>query len=320
MAFKIVFLGSPEFAVISLRKLLETGATLAGVVTAPDRPKGRTLQAQATPVRLLAEQAGIPVLAVPDVNAPAVLEKLRSWQPNVIVLVAFGQILKDPILQLPPLGCVNVHPSLLPLYRGAAPMQRALLEGKKETGVTICKMVCKLDAGDILAQQATTIEDRDTFGLLHNRLANLGAELLIEALKALASGTQCAAPQDDAKATYAPKLTREEEFIRWDRPAAQIHNLVRALNPAPGASASLMRGKALEELKIWAVREDTAAGDGDAYGTVLETGKTGFRVATGKGSLWIEEIQSPSKARMPVARWLPGHPLDPKKDRFIHVA
>ena len=309
MAFRIGFLGSPEFAAVSLKKLLETGAIVAGVVTAPDRPKGRSLKSQPTPVSILAQQAGLPVLTPPDVNVPEVVQTLRSWHVNIIIVVAFGQILKEPLLDLPPLGCINLHPSLLPLYRGAAPIQRALMEGRTQTGVTVARMVRKLDAGDILAQQREVIRPGDTFGLLHHSLADTGAELLVEVLKALASGTHKAVAQDEAEATYALKLKREEEFIRWENPASQIRNLVRALNPAPGAASVLLYNTAREEVKIWSVREDEAVSRKAVAGTILEVGKTGMRVMTGRGSLWIQEIQSASRAKMPIAQWLLGHPV-----------
>ncbi len=314
MAFKIAFLGSPAFAARHLEALLQSGAHLAGVITAPDKPKGRSLALQPTPVRALAEQAGLPVLTPANINAPEVLAVLRSWEVNVIVLVAFGQILRDAVLALPPLGCINVHPSLLPLYRGAAPMQRAIMDGKKETGVTICKMARPLDSGDILLARPEAIRPEDTYGTLHDRLAALGCDLLIEAIKDLASGRAKAIPQDHAKATFAPKIKKEDERIAWEKPAAALRDLMRALNPAPGASAVLRRGNKQETVKIWSAREAGPSADA-APGDILQADAQGLRVAAGKGSLWIDEIQPASKAKMPIASWLSGHPIG-KGDAF----
>ncbi len=314
MAFKIAFLGSPVFAAKHLEALLQSGAALAGVITAPDKPKGRSLALQPTPVRLLAEKAGLSVLTPTNINHPDVLAVLRSWEVNVIVLVAFGQILKDAVLDLPPLGCINVHPSLLPLYRGAAPMQRAIMDGKTETGVTICKMARPLDSGDILLARQEPIRPEDTYGTLHDRLAAMGCDLLIEALKDLASGRAKAVPQDHAQATFAPKIKKEDERIAWSKPAVSIRDLIRALNPAPGASAVLRRGKEQETVKIWSAREGDAS-SGASPGDILQADAQGLRVAAGKGSLWIDEIQPASKAKMPIAAWLSGHKIR-KGDTF----
>lgn len=319
MAFHVVFLGSPEFAAVSLQKLLETGATVAGVVTAPDRPKGRELKLHPTPVRMLADKAGVPVLTPADVNAPEALAAIRAWKPNVIVVAAFGQILKQELLDMPPLGCVNVHPSLLPEYRGAAPIQRAIMDGKAGTGVTICKMVRKLDSGDILLMEPQSINPEDTYGTLHDRLARVGADLLVEALKSLASGKESSVPQDDARATYAPKITKADETLRWDKPASAVRNRIRALNPAPGAAGILVRAGKREPLKIWSAREDSAKPAQGTAGSIVEIRPGALRVAAGSGSLWIEEIQSASKARMPIAQWLQGHPVQPG-DHFENPA
>ena len=318
MAFHVGFFGTPQFAAVSLHRLLESGVTIAGVITAPDRPRGRSLQVQPSPVGVLANQAGIPVLAHADVNTEEVLQTLISWRLNVIVVVAFVQILKAPILNLPPLGCINVHPSLLPRYRGAAPMQRALMDGQTKTGVSLCKMVRKLDAGDILLCQPHAIDPEDTLGTLYDRLALLGADLLVEALKELASGKARPVPQEESAATYAPKLKKEEEILRWDRSAGEIRNLVRALNPAPCASATLLRSGKKEEVKIWSVREETQQKEesqDEPAGTVLEVSPQAMRVAAGRGSLWIQEIQSASRSRMTAEQWLQGHPVK-VGDRF----
>ncbi len=343
MTFQIVFLGSPEFAAVSLQKLIEARVCVRGVVTMPDRPKGRKMVVCPTPVRLLAQKHLLPVITPQDVNAPDALNQIRGWRPDVIVVAAFGQILHQPLLDMPRLGCINVHPSLLPLYRGASPIRRAIMDGQAMTGVTICKMVRKLDSGDILLTRSHAIGPQDNFGILHDRLAAMGADILVEALQKLEAGTLSGVPQNDAGATYAPKITKEEESIQWNWPAGRIQNLVRALDPAPGASAILAHGpaglagvKQKEGIKIWSVeaaldcsaavpdsgsRGTSAAQTQDdsssvpVAGTIVEVHSKGLRVAAGEGSLWIKTIQPVSKSRMDVSQWLLGHAVSPG-DRF----
>ncbi len=277
------------------------------------------MKLQPTPVRLLAEEAGLPVQTPEDVNTPKVLETLRAWAPNVIVVVAFGQILKKPVLELPPLGCVNVHPSLLPRYRGAAPMQRAIMDGQTETGMTICRMVRKLDSGDILLQQRMPIGQDENFAGLHDRLADSGADLLVEALKSLASGRAEGKPQDDAAATYAPKIEARDEWIRWCLPAEEIRNLVRALDTRPGARATLASAGKKQEVKIWSARCERGDGPAALAGTITQVSPDRLIVATGGGLLNILEIQSAGKTRMPVQQWLIGHRVR-EGDAFENVA
>src|SRR3990170_278800 len=249
-AVRIVFMGSPEFALPTLRRLIESEHEVVAVVCQPDRPAGRGRALRPPPVKGLAEAHGLPVLQPERVNAPDALAALRALAPDVIAIAAFGQILKQPLLDIPRRGALNVHASLLPKYRGAAPVAAAILAGEQVTGVTIMEVVLALDAGPILAQRALPIEPHDTTGTMTEKLAVLCADLLIDVLPAWERGDLVAQPQDDAAATYAPPVRREDARIDWSLPATDVWRCVRAYTRGPGATTRVA-GEPLRILEGW---------------------------------------------------------------------
>lgn len=312
-ALRVVFFGTAEFAVPSLEALVSAGHHVLGVVTQPDKPKGRGLQLVPSPVKQAALRLGLPVMQPRRVRSEKFIEEIRLLKPDVLALAAFGQIIPDALLQLPPLGPINVHGSLLPKYRGAAPIQRAILEGETVTGVTTMWMEPTLDTGDILLSQTVPIDPEDTTGTLTKKLAEVGARLLIATLEGLASGTLNRQKQDDSQASYAPAIKPEDSHIRWEEPAKVINNRVRAMNPAPGAVTAL-GGK---RLKVWRAMPQEQVTDEPA-GTVLSLLKSppGVLVATGDGTtLALLEVQPESGKRMDAASWARGVHLRPG-DRF----
>ena len=299
---RIVFMGTPEFAVPSLEALLSSSDQVVGVVCQPDRPKGRGHQVVAPPVKVVAERAGIPVLQPLKIRTPEFLQALSSWQPDVIVVAAYGRILHKPILQLPPMGCVNVHGSLLPKYRGAAPVQWAVINGETETGITTMLMDEGMDTGAMLLQEKLEIIPDDTAGTLAPRLAALGGRLLIKTLTQLKAGTLVPTKQDDQQATMAPLLKKEDGLVDWTMSAMSLTNRVRGLSPWPGAYTFL----GVERWNIWkAVLQGTAITD--TPGTIVAVTKQSIVVATGDGLLEIREIQTANSKRMAVAQFLAGH-------------
>ncbi|CEP69450.1 Methionyl-tRNA formyltransferase [Moorella glycerini] len=301
---RLVFMGTPDFAVPSLKALLNSGHEIAGVVTQPDRPRGRGKKLQPPPVKETALAAGLPVSQPAAMKEEEFLTRLQQWQPEVIVVVAFGRILPQEILDLPEKGCINLHASLLPRYRGAAPIHRAVMNGEKETGVTTMWMVPQLDAGDIILQEKLPIGPDATTGEIHDRLAILGAELLVHTLDLVATGRAPRQPQDDALATYAPPLQPDEEKINWERPAGKIYNLIRGLNPWPGAYTL----RAGERLKVYGARILDEATTG-VPGQVVAVTSEGFVVQAGRGKLLITTVQPQGKKIMPADAYLRGYPL-----------
>lgn len=307
---RIVFMGTPASAAASLEALLHGPDEVVGVVTQPDRPSGRGQATTPSPVRRVAEGRGIPVLTPLRMKDPDLLERLRGWRPDLVAVVAYGRILPQTILDLAPLGCVNVHYSLLPRYRGAAPMQWAILRGEAVTGVTTMRLVAEMDAGPVLLAEAVPVEPGDTAASLEARLAPLGARLLMETVAGLGRGTLAARPQDPAAATFAPMLRKEDGLIDWSRPALEIERRVRAFNPWPSAF-TWWQGKRLK------VHAATAAPDGEAGtgtgaetpGTVVRAGAEGIRVATGDGALLLTELQLEGRKRMPAEAFLRGSGL-----------
>jgi methionyl-tRNA formyltransferase len=293
MRYRVVFFGTPEFAVPSLQALLDGPDTIAGVVCQPDRPAGRGQQPQRPPVKQLAEAHGVAVAQPVKLKTDEFPALLRDWSPDLIVVAAYGRILPRSVLDLPPLGCVNVHASLLPKYRGAAPIQWVLLRGESITGVTIMRMNERMDEGDVLLQRATPIESAESYGELQRRLSTLGAAALMEALTALHSGALRALPQDDAEATYAPMIHKPDGAIDWRLSAAEIARRVRAFNPWPSAFTQ-HRGRLL---KIHRAR-DLAKTSTAPPGSVVEIGDD-IRVATGAGVLAIDELQLEGKRALP---------------------
>lgn len=300
---RIVFMGTPDFAVGSLQALRESGKhEILAVVTQPDRPKGRGNKLLQTPVKEYALEQGLTVYQPQKVKTPEFVELLHELQPELIVVAAFGQFLSKEILELPKYGCINVHASLLPKYRGAAPIQYAIIKGEKESGVTIMQMDIGMDTGAMLDKVVVPIEENTTMGELHDALREQGAALLLEVIDKIAAGTAVAEPQDDAQATYATLLDRSMEHIDWSKTAQEVHNLIRGFNPAPSTFTKLPNGKSL---KIWGSKM-TDKSSAAAAGTVIETGKHSFFVACGEGVLEITEVQPESKKRMPAQVFLNG--------------
>ncbi|MEE1230860.1 MAG: methionyl-tRNA formyltransferase [Phascolarctobacterium sp.] len=300
---RIVFMGTPDFAVGSLQALAECGKyEIVGVVTQPDRPKGRGNKMLMTPVKEYALSKGYEVYQPQKVKTPEFVQILRDMQPDLIVVAAFGQVLSQEILSMPKYGCINVHASLLPKYRGAAPIQYAIIKGERESGVTIMQMDIGMDTGAMLDKVVVPIGGDTTMGELHDELKVKGAELLLTVIEKIEAGTVVAEPQDNDEATYATLLDRSMERIDWTKSAQEVHNLIRGFNPAPSTFTKLPNGKSL---KIWCSRmtdKNTTA----VPGTVIELSKHSFFVACGSGVLEITEVQPESKKRMPAQVFING--------------
>jgi methionyl-tRNA formyltransferase len=301
---RIIFMGTPEFACPTLQKLIDRNEEVVAVITQPDRPKGRGQQTLPPPVKVLAEQHGIPVLQPLKVRAPEVVEDIRRLAPDLIVVVAFGQILPKSLLDIPPLGCINVHASLLPRWRGAAPLNWCIINGDTETGVTTMMMDVGLDTGDMLLKKSTPIDPEEDTQSLHDRLSVIGAEALAETLDLLREGKLVREKQDDALTCYASMLKKEDGLIDWSKEPRAIKNLVRGMTPWPGAY-SFLDGKML---KIYRVR--TANGEG-APGTVIAAGRQGLEVACAGGSIVIDELQLEGKKRLSSSDFLAGYRIAP---------
>lgn len=299
--FRVIFMGTPDFAVPCLARLVEISDVVA-VVTQPDRPKGRGQKLLPPPVKVFSQEHGIAVYQPVRVKAPDFVDVLRGLAPDLIVVVAFGQILSKEILSLPPLGCINVHASLLPRYRGAAPMQWAIVRGEKETGVTTMFMDEGLDTGDMLMRETLPITQAMTAAELHDAMMKLGAYVLEKTLFSLSEGTLKRTPQDEALSTYAPLLDKEVGRIDWKKPAQEIHDLVRGLNSWPGAY-TMLEG---QKFKIWRTR--LAEGTAEP-GEIVSVTKQGLLVGTGEGMLEILELQAPSKKKMAAGDYVRGHGL-----------
>lgn len=302
---RIVFMGTPEFAVPSLRQLIADGHEIVCVLTQPDKPKNRGMKLMPSPVKVVAMEHQIEVYQPVTLKSGEALERLSALKPELIVVAAYGKILPKEILDLPRLGCINVHSSLLPRYRGAAPINWAILNGETETGVTIMYMAEGLDTGDIISQRATAIDPDETVESLHDRLALLGAELLGETVAAIGAGTAQRVPQNDAESCYAPMLSRQLSPIDFSRSAHEIHNQVRGLIPWPATTMEI-KG---QTFKIFAV-EETGMDSPQGAGTLLGADKQGINVVCGDGKvLRILELQAPGKKRMRAVDYLRGHPL-----------
>jgi methionyl-tRNA formyltransferase len=283
---RIVFAGTPEFAAVHLQALLDAGLAPVAVYTQPDRPAGRGQKLMASPVKQLAVAHGIPVLQPATLRDPAAQAELAALQPDLLVVVAYGLILPQAVLDIPRLGCINSHASLLPRWRGAAPIQRAVQAGDAESGVTVMRMEAGLDTGPMLLKVRTPIAADDTGGSLHDRLAALGAAAVVAAIPQLAAGTLAGEVQDDALANYAHKLNKDEARLDWSRPAAELERLVRAFNPWPVCHSSLDEAA----LKVYAA--ELGEGQG-APGTILAASRDGLTVACGSGALRLTRLQLP---------------------------
>jgi len=298
---KIVFMGTPEFAVPSLKMLLNEGYDVAAVVSQPDRPKGRKRVLTPTPVKEVALENGIPVLQPLKLRSPESVDELAKLQPDLIVTAAYGQILPKAVLDLPRLGCINVHGSLLPQYRGGAPIQRSIMNGENVTGVTIMYMAEGLDTGDMISRVEVSITDEDTAGTMFEKLSVAGANLLRETLPELIAGRIEAVKQDDSLATYSPNLTREDERIDWSRSSRDIFNQVRGLVPWSGGF-TLWND---EVFKIWSCRVTANASDAEP-GTVLACDSNGIEVKTGDGSVILTQVQPAGKKAMDASEFIRG--------------
>ncbi|MFB5759448.1 methionyl-tRNA formyltransferase [Paenibacillus medicaginis] len=307
---RIVFMGTPDFAVPSLEALLADGYNVVGVVTQPDKPQGRKKIMTPPPVKEAAVRHGLPVMQPQRLRLPEAVAELAQWKPDVIVTAAYGQILPKAVLDMPQFGCLNVHGSLLPRYRGGAPIQRAIINGETLTGVTLMYMAEGLDTGDMIAKVEVSIEPEDTSGTVFAKLSSAGAQLLREQLPLLLAGKTDRTPQNEDEATYAPNLTREDEKIDWQHSSQAIYNRIRGLVPFSGAF-TLWDGNVF---KIWAAkRPEAGAGSagGETPGTVLKLTDEGIEVRTGDGSLWLTEVQPAGKKTMAAGQFGRGGQMKP---------
>jgi methionyl-tRNA formyltransferase len=301
---RVACFGTPAFAVPTLDALLASSHTVVGVVTQPDRPRGRGQKVSDAPVKARALQAGLPILQPANLRDEEFLTAFRGWQADIGVVAAYGKILTDATLAIPRLGMVNVHASLLPRYRGAAPVHRAVIAGERETGVTIMRVVKALDAGPMLASVTLPIGETETSEQVESALATLGASLLVETLDRLADGRAAATPQDERAATYAHRLTKEDGLIDWSRPARDIHNLVRGLYPWPHAY-SYLDG---ERLIVWTTAYDIT-GTHPAPGTILAARGDVWTVAAADGVVHLQQVQVEGRRPVPARDFLAGHPV-----------
>ena len=302
---KIVFMGTPDFAVGALEALVEAGHDVAAVVTQPDKPKGRGKEMQVTPVKACAMKHNIEVFQPVKIKTPEAVEILKGYGADLFVVAAFGQILSKEILDMPKFGCVNIHASLLPKYRGAAPIQWAILDGEKETGVTIMQMNEGLDTGDMLTKVIVPIEDTDTGESLFDKLAEAGAKLLIETIPQIEAGTLNPQPQDDSLSTYAKMIKKEMGYIDWNKEAIVLERLVRGMNSWPSAYTHF-NGKTL---KVWEAAVEVSESKA-APGSVVEVTKDSIKVQTGQNWLVLKQIQLEGKKRMDVAAFLLGYKVE----------
>lgn len=322
---RIVFMGTPDFSVPALKALVEAGHQVIAVVTQPDKPKGRGKEVQMTPVKIQAMEYGIPVYQPAKVREASFVEVLKGLEADVYVVIAFGQILPKAVLELPKYGCINIHASLLPKYRGAAPIQWCVIDGERETGITTMMMDVGLDTGDMLEKAVIPIEEKETGGSLHDKLSMAGGDLILSTLKKLEEGTLVRTPQTDEGTCYAKMLTKSLGDIDWNQGAVSIERLIRGLNPWPSAY-TMWNGKTI---KIWAA--DVIAGreaadflsesgvpaeTGTAPGTVVCSDKRGLVVCTGGSLLSIRELQMEGKKRMDTPAFLRGYPI-PAGDVFV---
>jgi len=300
--WRIIFMGTPDFACPTLQSLIERGENLVAVVTQPDRPKGRGQKMMPPPVKELAEKHGITVYQPLKVRDPGFVDIIRELKPDVIVVVAFGQILPKALLDVPPHGCINVHASLLPRYRGAAPLNWCIINGETETGVTTMLMDVGLDTGDMLLIRKTALDENEDIQSLHDRMSAMGADLLAETLDSLLAGNLIPQPQDNTASCYAPMLKKDDGIINWHSDAHTIHNQVRGLAVWPGA-CSVIDGQVLKIFR-------TSIGEGSGEpGTVLQASKGRLEVACRSGSLFLQELQLAGKKRLDCTSFLAGYPV-----------
>lgn len=299
--WRIVFMGTPETAVFTLERLIDGPDDVVGVVTQPDRPSGRGQRSVPSPVRQIAEKRGIPVVTPEKIRDPGVMETLRNWNPELIAVVAYGRILPATILDLAPHGCVNVHYSLLPKYRGAAPAAWTIINGEKTSGVTTMRLVQKMDAGPIFLQEEVTLAADETTASLQTKLTPVGSRLLLETIQRLKEGSLTPQPQDEAGVTFAPMIKKEDGLVDWSQPAASLERRVRGFHPWPSAYTH-WQGKLLKIHRATVVTKDVLGHPGE----VVRADDNGFWVATGSGVLSLEEVQLENKKRLPGIDFIRG--------------
>lgn len=304
---RVVFMGTPEFAATCLEGLLQVDfIDVVGVFTQPDRPRGRGQKVTYSPVKEMALHAQIPVYQPEKLNDPAVLDELETMRPDAIIVVAYGQLLKERVLNMAPYGCINVHASLLPYYRGAGPIHRVIINGETKTGITTMYMDKGWDTGDMILKEEVEIGPEMTVGELHDLLAAVGSRLLVETLRQIEDGIAPRIPQDHSLASYAPKMEKEDGEIDWEQSAQTICNLIRGMNPWPGAY-TWFRG---ELFKIWKTRVDHPTHTGKPGIVLSADPQDGILVQTGEGTLRITEMQPANGKRMQAGAYLNGHPIE----------
>ena len=300
---RVVFMGTPDIAATCLKQILQDGFDVVAVYTQPDRPKGRGMKMVYSPVKELALQHGLPVFQPENFREEETVQQLRDLQPDAVAVVAYGRILPQQVLDIPKMGCINIHASLLPQYRGSAPYQWAVLDGCAETGVSAQFMAAKMDAGDVIGVRKTTIGENETAGQLLDRLALLGADLLSDTLHRVEQGTAVGVAQDEAAVTYAPMLDKSMCPIDFAKTAQQIHNQVRGLHPWPVATMEL-KGQRFK------VHETRVLDRSGAPGEILELNKSGLVIACGEGAIEIRQLQAEGGKRMAAPDYFRGHPLE----------
>ncbi|MFD2116914.1 methionyl-tRNA formyltransferase [Paenibacillus yanchengensis] len=309
---RIVFMGTPAFAVPALEQLLQHNYEVVAVVTQPDRPQGRKRVLTPPPVKVAAMAAGLPVLQPEKMRSPEAIAQVAAYQPDLIVTAAYGQILPKAVLDLPKYGCINVHGSLLPQYRGGAPIQRSIINGESETGITIMYMAEGLDTGDMISSVVVPITESDTSGTLFETLSEKGAALLIETLPRLLAGEIVAQVQNEAEATYAPNLTREDERLDWNKSATALFNQIRGLSPMAGGYTIWQD----QPFKVWASLPNQAEATAHPAGTIVTVDDDGVYVQTGDGVLLLQEVQPAGKKKMSANEWATGARINSGQDRF----
>lgn len=302
---RIIYMGTPDFAVPTLDTLIQSEHEVIAVITQPDKPKGRGKAMQFPPVKEKALEYDIPVYQPAKVRDPEFIKQMEQWKPDAIIVVAFGQILPKAVLDLPKYGCINVHASLLPKYRGAAPIQWVIIDGEKETGITTMFMDTKLDTGDMIKKTVIPIDEKETGESLHDKLAVLGGPLILETLKELENGTVVRIKQDDSKSCYAKMLTKSLGNINWSQPAVQIERLIRGLNSWPSAYTEWNQ----KTLKIWSADVIAQNAEGAVSGQVVKRQKNALIVQTGDGCLSLKEVQLQGKKRMDIDAFLRGYDI-----------
>lgn len=307
MSMRVVFMGTPDFAVPTLQQLIASEHDVVGVITQPDRPSGRGKKVRTSPVKKASVEAGIEVYQPESATHEEFVERLRAWEPDVGVVAAYGQILPERVLDVPEHGCVNVHASLLPRHRGASPINKAIIEGDEETGVTIMQMDAGMDTGPILRQTRTSIGERQTAEELHDELARMGAELLVETLDSLDAGDIEATPQDDDSATYAPLMSKEDGEVDWSASARRVADLIRGVNPWPGAYSYLEKSN--DRIKFHLATPVDASEVGESEPGEVVRADDELWIACGEGAVSILEIQAPGKRAMSAGDFLNGYDL-----------